>query len=95
VTIVVTVPFTLAFCFVPIVCRAARVALALAAATTFFSGVRGAGALRGFSPNSASVSIEPANITSSCCFTPETSVLVDARSPAFAFTAVCQVALVD
>jgi len=69
--------------------------LALADAAAFCAGVRTARALRGFSPKSASVSTEPANISRMACRTPETMVLVFVRSLLSAATVFCQVALVE
>src|SRR5579883_212089 len=56
ITIPVTVPFTAFFCFLPIVWRALRVALALAAAAAFSSGVRVA-AFGGEKPKSVSTGL--------------------------------------
>src|SRR4029077_14518911 len=67
--VAVTAPFTPFFRTLPIVPRAFRVALPLAAATAFFSGESTRG-LRGLSPKSASTSIEPDNATSRACRTP-------------------------
>ena len=47
------VPFTKAFCFLPNVPRASRVALALAAAATLCAAVRGAGSFLGLTWKSA------------------------------------------
>ena len=56
------VPFTAFFCCVPIVCRAARVALAFAVAAVFCSTVRGVAAFLGLRPKSARTSGEWANV---------------------------------
>src|SRR5579883_209071 len=55
-TMPVTFPFTTFFCFLPAVWRAARVALALAAAAAFSSGVRVA-VFGGAKPKSASTGL--------------------------------------
>jgi hypothetical protein len=87
-------PLIASFCFLPAVCRAARVALALAAAATFFSGETTRG-LRGVSPYSPKVSIEPANMICRACRTPETSTLDFACSFRSVCTAARQVALAE
>src|ERR1019366_718968 len=58
----VTLPETVSFCFLLVVPRAMRVALAFAAEAAFWAAVRGAGTLRGSSPNTSSVSGALANM---------------------------------
>lgn len=82
-----TTPFTLAFCFGPIVLRAMRVAFALAARSASSADVAGVGTFRGAMPKTVSTSGWFAYMMRASCLMADTIAFVVAFVVASAATA--------